>query len=72
MFLTVPVKLMLPMAFPIFLTGAIMNTQHVMILRYNVPRLKTLLKYTERKHNNNVINKEPSLQEDVLIAQKNG
>lgn len=52
-----PKKFWLPMGLPIAITSAIINGMAVMILRYNMPRLKTLLRYTQRN-----LNKQ---QEDV-------
>lgn len=45
-----PIKFWLPMSLPIVLTSLIINTMSIMILRYNMPRLKTLLKFSERKN----------------------
>ncbi len=71
-FLTVPIKLMLPMALPIFLTGFILNLIPTMILRYNVPRLKTLLKYTERKINPEAKTTLSNMEDENFLVQKNG
>ena len=50
-FFVVPKIYILPMALPMFVTSFILNYIPIMILRYNVYRLKTVLKYIER-HNN--------------------
>lgn len=44
-----PMKFWLPMGLPIAITSFILNIVPIMILRYNVPRLKTLLKFSERR-----------------------
>ena len=43
-----PQKFWLPMALPIAVTSFILNIMPVMILRYNMPRLKTMLKFSLR------------------------
>ena len=43
-----PINLWLPMGLPIVITSVIINIMSVMILRYNMPRLKVLLKFSER------------------------
>ena len=43
-----PIKFWLPMALPIAITSFIINLFPVIILRYNMPRLKTMLKFTQR------------------------
>ena len=43
-----PKKFWLPMALPIAITSIIINGMAVMILRYNMPRLQTLLKFSLR------------------------
>ena len=43
-----PIKLWLPIGLPIGITSFILNIIPVMILRYNMPRLKTMLKFSER------------------------
>ena len=47
-----PIKFWLPMSLPIVITSLILNLLPIMILRYNMPRLKTLLKFSERNKNN--------------------
>lgn len=49
-FLVVPKIFVLPMALPMFITSFVLNCIPIMILRYNVYRLKTVLKFIER-HN---------------------
>lgn len=43
-----PIKFWLPTALPIVITSLILNIMPIMILRYNMPRLQTLLKFSER------------------------
>ena len=40
-----PIKFWLPMGLPIVVTSLILNSLPIMILRYNMPRLKTMLKF---------------------------
>lgn len=47
-FFAVPSGYVLPMALPMFITSFIINHMSIMILRYNVPRLKTVLRFVER------------------------
>ena len=47
-----PMKFWLPMALPIALTSCIINFLPIIILRYNMPRLKTMLKYSLRHKKN--------------------
>ena len=44
-----PMEFWLPTGLPIVITSLILNILPVMILRYNMPRLQTLLKFSERK-----------------------
>lgn len=44
-----PMEFWLPTGLPIVITALILNIIPIMILRYNMPRLKTLLKFSERK-----------------------
>jgi len=46
-----PKRFWLPMALPIAITSVIINGMAVMILRYNMPRLQTLLKFSVRNAN---------------------
>ena len=46
-----PKKYWLIMALPIAITSVIINGMAVMILRYNMPRLQTLLKFSLRNNN---------------------
>lgn len=46
-----PMKFWLPMALPIVVTSFILNVLPIMILRYNMPRLKTMLKFSLRSSN---------------------
>ena len=46
-----PKKYWLPMALPIAITSVIINGMAVMILRYNMPRLQTLLRFSQRNEN---------------------
>jgi hypothetical protein len=50
-FVVVPRTFRLSMALPMFITSFLLNLMPIMILRYNIPRLKTLLRYLQ-KHNN--------------------
>ena len=43
-----PIRFWLPTALPIVITTLILNIIPIMILRYNMPRLKTLLKFSKR------------------------
>ncbi len=43
-----PIKFWLPMGLPIALTNFVINFMSLMVLRYNMPRLKVLLKYSQR------------------------
>lgn len=43
-----PIKFWLPMGLPIVITSLILNIIPIMILRYNMPRLKTMLKFSLR------------------------
>ena len=43
-----PIKFWLPTALPVIITSLILNIIPMMILRYNMPRLKTLLRFNER------------------------
>ena len=43
-----PVKFWVPMGFPIAITSLILNIIPAMILRYNMPRLKIMLKFSLR------------------------
>ena len=43
-----PIKFWLPMGLPIAITSFVLNIIPVMILRYNMPRLKTTLKFSLR------------------------
>ncbi len=52
-----PVRFWLPMALPIAITSFILNIIPLMILRYNSPRLNTMLKFLERKSSDNLENK---------------
>lgn len=47
-----PMKFWLPMALPIAITSFILNVIPIAILRYNIPRLQILLKYSQRNVNN--------------------
>lgn len=47
-FFVVPQTYILPMALPMFITSFILNYTSIMILRFNVHRLKTVLRYVER------------------------
>ena len=44
-----PLNLILPMGLPIALTNFLINFLSLAILRYNIPRLKTALRFAERK-----------------------
>ena len=44
-----PIKFWLPMGLPIVITSLILNIMPMIILRYNLPRLKTLLRFNQRK-----------------------
>ena len=44
-----PLNLILPMGLPIALTNFLINFLSLAILRYNIPRLKTVLRFAERK-----------------------
>ena len=46
-----PSKFWLPLGLPIALTSFVLNLIPVTILRYNMPRLQVMLKYSERKQN---------------------
>lgn len=46
-----PIKFWLPTGLPIIVTSLILNIIPMMILRYNLPRLKTMLKFTLRNKN---------------------
>ena len=48
-FLILPIEFWLPMGVPIVVTSFILNIMPVMILRYNMPRLKTMLRFSQRK-----------------------
>ena len=48
-----PIKFWLPMGLPIAITSFILNITPVVVLRYNTPRLKTLLKFSERNKKEN-------------------
>lgn len=43
-----PVRYWLPMTLPLSITSFLLNVMPLFILRYNMPRLKTLLKYAQR------------------------
>lgn len=47
-FIIVPKMYILPMSLPMFITSFLLNVIPILILRYNVYRLKTVLKYVER------------------------
>lgn len=47
-----PIRFWLPLSIPVALTSVIINLISVIILRYNMPRLKVMLKFSERKQNN--------------------
>ena len=47
-----PINFWLPTGLPIVITTLILNIFPMMILRYNLPRLKTMLKFFERKNIN--------------------
>ena len=47
-----PIKLVLIVGLPILITTLILNILPVMILRYNMPRLKTLYKFSTRNMKN--------------------
>ena len=47
-----PMKFWLPIGLPIVLTSIILNILPIMILRYNMPRLKTMLKFSLRNKKN--------------------
>lgn len=59
-----PKKCLLPMALPISITSLILNIIPMIILRYNMPRLKTLLKFCQRKKHTQL---QSALVEDVEI-----
>ena len=43
-----PIRFWIPTAIPVVVTSLILNIIPMMILRYNMPRLKTLLRFNER------------------------
>lgn len=43
-----PMKFWLPMALPLAIASFLLNVMPLFVLRYNMPRLKTLLKYAQR------------------------
>ncbi len=45
-----PIKFWLPMCLPIVVTSLILNIIPMMILRYNMPRLKTMLRFSLRNN----------------------
>ena len=47
-----PIKFWLPLELPIIITSIILNIIPMIILKYNMPRLKTLLRFNQRKKNN--------------------
>lgn len=47
-----PIKFWLPMGLPVVITSLILNIIPMMILRYNMPRLKTMLKFCTRNLKN--------------------
>ena len=47
-----PIKFWLPIGIPIVITSLVLNIIPMMILRYNMPRLKTMLKFTLRNKKN--------------------
>ena len=49
--LSMPVQYFLTIGLPFCIISTILNLLPIMILRYNIPRLKTLLKFAERKSN---------------------
>ena len=48
-FLILPINFWLPMGVPIVITSLILNVIPVMILRYNMPRLRTMMRFNQRK-----------------------
>ena len=53
-----PKKFWFALSIPVAITSVILNLISVVVLRYNMPRLRTLLKFAERKQSNqNPINK---------------
>ena len=49
-FLILPIDFWLPMGIPIVITSLVLNIIPIMILRYNIPRLKTMLRFNQRKN----------------------
>ncbi|MBE7076667.1 MAG: hypothetical protein E7374_02115 [Clostridiales bacterium] len=45
----VPKTFIVPMALPMFITSLALNIMPILILRYNIPRLNSILKFLERK-----------------------
>lgn len=51
---TLPIRFWIPLGLPIIITSVILNVIPMIILKYNMPRLKTLLRFNQRKKINNV------------------
>ena len=49
--ISMPLEYYLTIGLPFCIISTILNLLPIMILRYNIPRLKTLLKFAERKSN---------------------
>lgn len=46
-----PLKLWLKISLPIILVNTILNLMSIFILRYNIPKLRTMIKYNQRHKN---------------------